>query len=444
RAGRPGPPRGLEHSPRLAGEPGRDPALPGRGPHHGGAGPPRRPAREPPPPAPEPASRGTPGDRRPLLRARRDRAPARASPRSPMRYPSDSSGPSDPSQPNDQSKPTPPTHPTEPGEPADWLQFLQAAETRGVEGLGRKALALERLLAIGRDLATLDLDTVLDRILSHVLDLSGTRRGAVLLLTEEGDLRPARAADRSGAQLAGESFAWSRAAVEQALATGRVVAVEDLPASRHRDRTSVLALGLQAVVAIPLRTEIETLGVLYLDTDAAEHAVARPDAALLAAFGAQAAVALGNARRYRKLEDEVHLLKRALPDAFRFDRILYRSAAMDRVCRSIRQVMDTDLTVLIQGETGTGKELVARAIHGSGPRQAGRFLAENVGALPDELLESELFGHRRGAFSGAVEHKEGIFEAAGGGTVLLDEIGEASPALQVRLLRFLETETFRR
>ncbi|HXU44664.1 MAG TPA: hypothetical protein VN783_04005, partial [Thermoanaerobaculia bacterium] len=111
-----------------------------------------------------------------------------------MRYPSDSSGPSDPSQPNDQSKPTPPTHPTEPGEPADWLQFLQAAETRGVEGLGRKALALERLLAIGRDLATLDLDTVLDRILSHVLDLSGTRRGAVLLLTEEGDLRPARAA----------------------------------------------------------------------------------------------------------------------------------------------------------------------------------------------------------------------------------------------------------
>src|SRR6185295_9921286 len=321
---------------------------------------------------------------------------------------------------------------------------LQAAETRGVEGLGRKALALERLLSIGRDLATLDLDTVLDRILSHVLDLSGTRRGAVLLLTEEGDLRPARAAVPSGTAPAGESFAWSRAAVEQALATGRVVAVEDLPASRHRDRTSVLALGLQAVVAIPLRTEIETLGVLYLDTDAAEHAVARPDAALLAAFGAQAAVALGNARRYRKLEDEVHLLKRALPDAFRFDRILYRSAAMDRVCRSIRQVMDTDLTVLIQGETGTGKELVARAIHGSGPRQAGRFLAENVGALPDELLESELFGHRRGAFSGAVEHKEGIFEAAGGGTVLLDEIGEASPALQVRLLRFLETKTFRR
>jgi transcriptional regulator with GAF, ATPase, and Fis domain len=110
----------------------------------------------------------------------------------------------------------------------------------------------------------------------------------------------------------------------------------------------------------------------------------------------------------------------------------------------VQQVAASGVTVLIQGETGTGKELVARALHLNGPRRDRRFLGQNAGALPDELLESELFGHRRGAFSGALEHKPGLFEAADGGTVFLDEIGEASPALQVRLLRFLETGSFRR
>jgi transcriptional regulator with GAF, ATPase, and Fis domain len=124
--------------------------------------------------------------------------------------------------------------------------------------------------------------------------------------------------------------------------------------------------------------------------------------------------------------------------------ILYRSPAMHRVCQSIRQVAPCDVTVLISGETGTGKELVARAVHFNSARRNRRFLTQNAGALPDTLLESELFGHRRGAFSGAFENKIGLFEAADGGTVFLDEVGEASPALQVRLLRLLETGTFRR
>jgi two-component system, NtrC family, response regulator HupR/HoxA len=124
--------------------------------------------------------------------------------------------------------------------------------------------------------------------------------------------------------------------------------------------------------------------------------------------------------------------------------ILYRSPAMHRVCQSIRQVAPCDVTVLISGETGTGKELVARAVHFNSSRRNRRFLSQNAGALPDSLLESELFGHRRGAFSGALENKVGLFEAADGGTVFLDEIGEASQAFQVRLLRLLETGTFRR
>lgn len=342
----------------------------------------------------------------------------------------------------------------------DWLRSIAEAERRGIEGLGRRARALERLVALGPEIATLDLDSALDRILRAVQELTATRRAALLLREPDGRLTCERAIGRSAAERTAGDFAYSRSVVEEALASGRPVAVEDAAASPDRDRASVAALGLHALVAVPLRSPrgaagversagrpdpAEMLGAIYLDTDAAEpQGQARFDPSLLSAFAAQAATAIDNARTHRRLEEECHALGRALGAAMRCDEIVYRSAAMDRVCRALRQVAETDVSVLIQGETGTGKELVARSIHSHSRRRGGRFLAQNVGALPDELLESELFGHRRGAFSGAVEHRAGLFEAAAGGTVFLDEIGDASPALQIRLLRLLETKSFRR
>ena len=124
--------------------------------------------------------------------------------------------------------------------------------------------------------------------------------------------------------------------------------------------------------------------------------------------------------------------------------LIYRSEAMQNVCRLIQKVAACDVSVLVEGETGTGKELVAQAIHEQSTRKDKPFPAQNTGALPDALIESELFGHRRGAFTGAVEARSGLFEAASGGSLFLDEIGEASAALQVRLLRLLETGTYRR
>ena len=323
------------------------------------------------------------------------------------------------------------------------LESLDEAQRRSGEKLGRKALALERLLAISQEISTLDLATALRRILHHVLELTGTRRG-VLLLGETGrDLHVELAVNLEG-ELAGEGSAVSRSVAERALATGEVIVVEEALASVYGEQTSIVALGLRALLAIPLKTRERSLGVIYLDTDSPRHGVRDLDRSVLAAFGSQAAVALENARLYQRLQDDYFLLRRSVEESFRFDNILYRSPAMHRVCEAIRQVAASDVTVLIQGETGTGKELVARAIHFNSGRKSGRFLGQNAGALPDNLLESELFGHRRGAFSGALEHKQGLFEAADGGTVFLDEIGEASPALQVRLLRLLETGTFRR
>ena len=113
-----------------------------------------------------------------------------------------------------------------------------------------------------------------------------------------------------------------------------------------------------------------------------------------------------------------------------FNGLIYQSPIMHRVRNMLEQTFDSDISVLIHGETGTGKEVIARIIHQNSKRGGKPFFCQNSGALPDSLLESELFGHKRGSFSGAIETKAGLFEEADGATVFLDEIGEASPALQ--------------
>lgn len=139
-----------------------------------------------------------------------------------------------------------------------------------------------------------------------------------------------------------------------------------------------------------------------------------------------------------RLRAENRYLREEVERRYSFDGIIGDSPAMQRVFEIMKKVAETDATVLITGETGTGKELVARAIHYAGDRRNKRFVAQNCGALPDTLLESELFGHRRGAFTGANQDKQGLFEAADGGTIFLDEIGETEPGMQVRLLRVLQ------
>ncbi len=145
---------------------------------------------------------------------------------------------------------------------------------------------------------------------------------------------------------------------------------------------------------------------------------------------------------YRRLKTENRMLQNQLLSRYRFESIIGHSSALRRVLETVEKVADSDSTVLVTGESGTGKELIARAIHYNSRRADRMLVTVNCGAIPEELLESELFGHVRGAFTNAVSHREGRFTVANGGSIFLDEIGDMSPNLQVKLLRVLQDQTF--
>ncbi|HSC86316.1 MAG TPA: sigma-54 dependent transcriptional regulator [Polyangiaceae bacterium] len=153
---------------------------------------------------------------------------------------------------------------------------------------------------------------------------------------------------------------------------------------------------------------------------------------------------LKKAEERESLRRENRALKEELQKSSKFENLLAKSEAMEVIFRTIAKVADFKTTVLVQGESGVGKELVARALHARSGRRNGPFVAVNCGAIPENLLESELFGHKRGAFTDAIQDRRGLFEEASGGTLFLDEIGELPLALQVKLLRVLEDEKIRR
>lgn len=153
---------------------------------------------------------------------------------------------------------------------------------------------------------------------------------------------------------------------------------------------------------------------------------------------------ISRALQLRSMKQEINLLHRELSDSYQWERILTNSTKMMELCRATAKIAQSNASVLITGESGTGKELIAKAIHYNSPRAKGPFIKINCGALPESLLESELFGHEKGAFTGAQMQRQGLFERANQGTLLLDEVGEMPHNLQVKLLRVLQEREFER
>ncbi len=200
----------------------------------------------------------------------------------------------------------------------------------------------------------------------------------------------------------------------------------------------LLGLPIKSVLAVPIQTRGEIIGVLILHNNNDEEAFTENDLRLVNIIASQCAPVLENARLMHQLKEENRYLKKEVARKYSYDEIIGRSPAMEKVFQLLEKVIPTDARVLIEGESGTGKELIARAIHYNGPRKNKRFVAIDCGALPENLLESELFGHVKGAFTGATDSKKGLFHVADSGTLFLDEINNTSSSLQAKLLRVIQ------
>ena len=324
---------------------------------------------------------------------------------------------------------------------------------RELERAAHRIGKLEMLTDITKALnSTLNLNEVLEKIIDSTIQLSDTDRGFLMLAENHDALEFRIARDRDKRPLEKEEFTISFSIVNDAAQRGEPLFISDiLEDSRFKDQKSVLDLQLKRAVCVPLRLEKSVIGVIYADSNRLSPAFAEDDMSIISAFASQATIAIENAKLHGKLvlsqetlAAENRKLRLELSGRYEFSGIIGVSMPMQEIFLTIQKVASLTTTVLIQGETGTGKELIARAIHFNGTRKGGPLVTINCGAIPRDLLESELFGHKKGSFTGATSDKAGIFESANGGTIFLDEIGEMPLELQVKLLRVLQEGTTRR
>ena len=295
------------------------------------------------------------------------------------------------------------------------------------------------------------------QMLQEVLDVLhadlGMTRGTIMLLSPDGkELMTEVAHNISAKQLKAVRYRMGEGITGRVVQSGKPVIVpkvsqEPMFLDKVHNRRA-LAGGEISFICVPIAIGSEVVGTLSADRVYDPSIPLEEDLRVLSIVASMIAndVRLRRtaAAQRQELEEENLRLRSELEDRFRPENIIGNSSAMREVYRAIHQVAPSDTTVLIRGESGTGKELVAHAIHYSSPRAKAAFVQVNCSALSESLLESELFGHEKGAFTGAIAARKGRIEEADGGTLFLDEIGEFSPAIQIKLLRVMQERVFER
>jgi transcriptional regulator with GAF, ATPase, and Fis domain len=301
---------------------------------------------------------------------------------------------------------------------------------------------LSALLKISRVVhAIRDLEELQAQLLDLIFEVVPAGRGAILLAEgagQEFNCQYARTRHAEQPQL----VRVSRTIAHQVMKDNVAILGVDVPGSgSFRDVESLVASDVRTLLCVPLTVFQRAIGCIYLDSTNSADRFQEDHLQLLTAIAGISAVALDNARRLQWLEEENQRLTTEIRQE---QSLVGESPRIKEIFQFLARVAPTESTVLIEGESGTGKELLARALHRNSHRANKPFVAINCGAIPESLLESDLFGHERGAFTGAALQKKGRLEIAEGGVVFLDEIGELAPALQVKLLRVLQEREFER
>jgi Nif-specific regulatory protein len=313
---------------------------------------------------------------------------------------------------------------------------------RDLPATSQVARNLNALLKISRVVhAIRDLEELQAQLLDLIFEVVPAGRGAILLAEGQGqefNCLYARTRQAGQPQLVRVSRTIARQVMKENVA---ILGVDVAASGVLRDVESLAASEVRSLLCVPLSVFQRMIGCIYLDSTNAANRFNEDHLQLTAAVAGISAVALDNARRLQWLEQENQRLTTEIRQE---QSLVGESAKMKEIFQFVARVSPSDSTVLIEGESGTGKELAARALHRNSHRASKPFMAINCAAIPETLLESDLFGHERGAFTGAAAMKKGRLEVADGGVVFLDEIGELAPTLQVKLLRVLQEREFER
>ncbi|HTM40685.1 MAG TPA: sigma 54-interacting transcriptional regulator [Terriglobales bacterium] len=323
--------------------------------------------------------------------------------------------------------------------PAAETPYSEAKAALGSETGARTLRDLSALLTMASKTASVeDSESLYWQLLGMIFEVIPAERGAILLTGNAEELLPAFAWDRASGP--DRPVRVSRTVVRQVLERRSAVMVNDVAGNVElRDAQSLRLEGVRSLLCAPLLAGERVLGAIYLDCSQGGACFDEQHLQMLTAVAGLAALASQRVWRIESLKSENQRLRADL----KLDHSLVgESAALRRALERIAKIAPSDSTVLLCGESGTGKELAARALHTSSPRAQNAFVAINCAAIPETLLESELFGYEKGAFTGAVGQKKGQFEVANGGSIFLDEIGELAPALQAKLLRVLQQREF--
>jgi len=326
--------------------------------------------------------------------------------------------------------------------PRDVVYLQPERLLRELPATSRVARNLNALLKISRIVhAIRDLDDLQGQLLDLIFEVVPAGRGAILLADQESqqfNSTFARMRQSGRAQL----VKVSRTVARQVLEQGISILGSDVPSCGDlKEIESLAASQVRSLLCVPLTVFQRVIGCIYLDSDSLGTRLQEEHLQLVTAIAGISAVALENARRLQWLEQEN---ERLTVEISQERSLVGEGARMKEVYQFLKRAAPAESTVLIEGESGTGKELAARALHRNSPRANKPFVAINCAAIPETLLEDDLFGHERGAFTGAGSQKKGRLEVADGGVVFLDEIGELAPALQVKLLRVLQEREFER